>query len=149
MNAADERLDGGRSKFSECLYSTMAQEANGLYSQMITISTAFFGGSLAFFGRFNVSASTWFVCILVLAWLALIAPLAILICVRWKNVEAHRHALEYIKTGKDEEYKKAVQIPRRARCCTKVAIGLMMFGLLLLMILTAMGIYSEQFGGRL
>ena len=35
----------------EALYDTMSKEADGLYKQMITICTAFLGGTLVQFGK--------------------------------------------------------------------------------------------------
>ncbi len=43
----------------EALYDTMSKEADGLYKQMITICTAFLGGTLVFFEKLFVSKAGW------------------------------------------------------------------------------------------
>jgi len=127
------------------LYATMAQEAAGLYKQMITISTAFLGGSLAFFDKFfttgKASCSIW---LLFSAWVALIYPVFILSWVRWQNVESHRHMLEYLKNeSSDGNYKKAAEIAAKGRKWTKSAIISLALALALLAIFALVNVYHK------
>lgn len=131
----------------ERLYSTMAEEADGFYKQMITICTAFLGGSLVFSEKLFVSDARWSLVLLFVAWLALTYPLAVLVWVRWQNVEAHRHALKYLTTHDVNEYQQAQSIPIKGRKWTTSAIILMVFGLFLIASFTAISIYFKYFGG--
>jgi uncharacterized membrane protein YdbT with pleckstrin-like domain len=115
------------------LYTSMVKEADGFYKQMITISTALLGGSLAFFNYFftsnKVFHSKW---LLLLAWFFLIYQITILSWIRWQNVESHRHALEYLKNkSEDYNYEKASKIAKRGRFFTKTAIISLMITFLL------------------
>ena len=116
----------------ELLYSTMANEAHGFYSQMITICTVFLGGSLAFYDKFFTVRSAWSIWLLFLSWIFFIYPVVVLTWVRWKNVEAHRHMLEYLKMNKEEEYKIAEDISKKTRKLTEKAINSLGLALLAL-----------------
>lgn len=131
----------------EVLYDTMSKEADGLYKQMITICTAFLGGTLVFFEKLFVSKAGWSIYFLFGGWAALTYPLAVLIYVRWQNVEAHRHTLEYFKTRNEAEYNIAVAIPKRGRKWTTSAIVSMVAGLILIATFTAINIIYRQIGG--
>ncbi len=128
----------------EALYNTMSVEAGGLYNQAITICTAFLGGTLIFYERLFVSDITWTLIILVLGWITLVYPLAAFTYVRWQNVEAHRHVLEYFNTGEKEDYDKALAIPKKSRCLTKSAITSMVIGLCLVGIFTTLNLVLLQ-----
>lgn len=132
----------------ERLYATMSEEAAGLYNQLITICTAFLGGTLVFFNKMFVGNVGWSLWLLFTGWAALTYPLAVLVLVRWQNVEAHRHALEYFKNHVEKEYDKAVSIPRKARIWTKSAIILMVVGLILIAVFTAINIFLKHMGGQ-
>jgi len=131
----------------EALYDTMSKEVDGLYKQMITICTAFLGGTLVFFEKLFVSDAGWSIYFLFGGWAALTYPLAVLIYIRWQNVEAHRHTLEYFKTKNEDEYNKAVAIPKRGRKWTTSAIISMVAGLVLIGAFTAINIVYRQIGG--
>ena len=132
----------------EQLYNTMSGEADGLYRQIITICTVFLGGTLAYFDKLFVGNVRWSIVFLFGAWLALTYPLAVLVRVRWQNVEAHRHALEFFKTHDNKEYDKAVEIPRRGRRRTNCAICSMIIGLLLIAIFAGINIIFKFKGGQ-
>ncbi len=99
----------------ECIFTTIASEAAGLYNLLITLSTGMFGGTLLFLDRIAPSPtkkSLWFLgfgwgmllfCTLACAW------------VRWKNLESGRLALE----GKFEDARK---VDKPNRSLTKLAI---------------------------
>jgi hypothetical protein len=130
----------------ERLYDTMSKEVDGLYRQMITICTAFLGGTLVFFEKLFVSNAEWSIYVLFGGWAALTYPLAVLIFIRWQNVEAHRHVLEYLKTGKEKEYNEAVLMSRRGRKWTTSAIISMVAGLVLVAAFTAINIFNRSIG---
>jgi len=132
----------------ERLYSTMSSEADGLYKQMITICTTLLGGTLLFFDKLFVGNVSWTLAILFFGWAALTYPLPVMIFVRWKNVEAHRHILEYFKTKDQKEYEKAVELPRRSRWWTKSAILSMTLGLVLIAVFTAINVVLHSQGDR-
>ena len=139
--------DNDDSALRDRLYTTMSQEADGLYKLLITICTTFLGGTLVFFEKLFVSDARWSIWLLFLAWLALTYSIAVLVWIRWQNVEAHRHALEYTKTGDENEYKKAEGIPEAGRRWTLSAIIIMIAGLLLLALFTAINVFYRYFGG--
>jgi len=135
------------------LYNTMSQEAAGLYKQMIAICTAFLGGSIVFFEKLFVSAVEWSIYFLFAGWLALTYPLAVLMIIRWQNIESHRLMLEYLKSkddtkrnqNRDEDrneakFRKVVNIAERGRKWTMSAILSMVIGLILIAIFTAINI---------
>jgi len=126
------------------LYNTMAQEADGFYKQMITISTAFLGGTLAYFDKLFVGNVRWSLWLLFPGWALLVFPIAVLALVRWQNVEAHRHVLEYFKTGDEKEYATAARIGKKGRWRTKCAIYSMILGLALMAAFTAANIFFSQ-----
>jgi len=140
MNSDDSAL-------KDRLYTTMSQEADGFYKLLITICTTFLGGTLIFFEKLFVSDARWSIWLLFLAWLALAYSIAVLVWIRWQNVEAHRHALEYLKTRVEKDYEKAVSIPNKARKWTTSAIIVMMIGLGLIAVFTAINIYYKYIGG--
>lgn len=106
----------------ECIFTTIASEAAGLYNLLITLSTGMFGGTLLFLDRIAPSPtkkSLWFLgfgwgmllfCTLACAW------------VRWKNLESGRLALE----GKFEDARK---VDKPNRMLTKLAIILLGLGI--------------------
>jgi hypothetical protein len=124
----------------------MSKEADGFYNQMIAICTGFLGGTLIFFKMLFVASAEWSLLLLFLGWAALTYPLAVLIFVRWQNVEAHRHALEYLKKGDEKEYMLAVSIPKKGRKWTESAIISMVVGLILIATFTAINIISRNAG---
>jgi len=132
----------------ERLYATMSEEAAGVYKLVITICTAFLGGTLVYFDKLFISKATWSIYILFLGWAALTYPLAVLVFVRWQNVEAHRHVLEYVKTGDDKEFEKAASIPRKSRKWTTSALISMVAGLVLIAVFTAINIALKPNGGQ-
>ena len=147
----EQRNEGPDSIVSlDKLYDTMSQEADGLYKQLITICTTFFGGSLlgglwVFFEneKMFVGNAKCLLWLLFAAWVALTYPLAALVWIRWQNVESHRHVLEYLKTRDEEEYKKAKSIPKKGRKWMTSALISMVFGLVLIAVFTAMSIYYK------
>lgn len=127
----------------DTLYDTMSREADGLYKQLMTIGTSFFGGSLLGFVWFlfdnevvrNEKRLLW---PLFMAWVALIYTVVVLVWIRWQNVESHRHVLEYLKTSDEKEYNKAKSIRNKSRNLMVSALVLMLVGLVLIAAFTAM-----------
>jgi hypothetical protein len=114
--------------FRKQLYATMAQEASGLYSQLLTICTAFLGGSLTFYEKLAPNPLPCSMLFLFLAWLSFIYSLLALIWVRWKNVEAHRMILESLK-GDECLYDKARKTAIKTRRVTNSIIVSIGFGM--------------------
>jgi len=99
----------------ECIFTTIASEAAGLYNLLITLSTGMFGGTLLFLDKIAPSPtknSLWF---LGLGWVMLLFCTIACAWIRWKNLESGRLALE----GK---FKDAQKVDRPNRMLTKFAI---------------------------
>ena len=104
----------------ECIFTTIASEAAGLYNLLITVSTAVFGGTLLFLDRIAPSPtreSLWF---LALGWLMLLLCTLACAWVRWKNLESGRLALE----GKFEDARKVDKPNRRLTKFAIISLGL-------------------------
>jgi len=90
-----EKNNQGKNEVStECIFSTIASEAAGLYNLLITVSMGVFAGTLLFLDRIAPSPtrqSLWF---LALGWLMLLLCTLACAWVRWKNLESGRLALE-------------------------------------------------------
>lgn len=143
MTEADNTEQKTANTTGELLYSTMANEANGFYSQMITISTLSMGGSVVFYDKFFTVKSAWSIWLLFFTWIFFIFPVAILTWIRWQNVEAHRHMLKYFKKNKEEEYRKVEDISIRTRKWTAIAIVSLVLALLTLAIFASVNIYYK------
>lgn len=99
----------------ECIFTTIASEAAGLYNLLITLSTGMFGGTLLFLDRIAPSPtkkSLWF---LGFGWGMLLSCTLACAWVRWKNLESGRLALE----GK---FRDARKVDKPNRMITKLAI---------------------------
>lgn len=115
-----ERGQSNDDSTRQVLYQTMAQEAAGLYSQMLTICSAFLGGSLALYDRLvpeNPIRIKWFLFCL---WGSLVYPVIILLFVRWRNIESHRLVLESQRLGGEglwykEKHEEAIRLYEKAR----------------------------------
>ena len=100
------------------LYSTMIQEANNFYRQILTICSLFLGGSLALYDRFASSKMVSTSFLLFITWLLLVYSASIITIIRWRNVESHRLMIEYIKDRDEAKYHKAARIHKMDKCLT-------------------------------
>lgn len=130
----------------ETLYNTMSKEADGTYRQMIAVCTAFLGGTLVFFEKLFIGDVWWSIYFLFTGWAALAYSLTVLCWVRWKNVEAHRHILEYFKSSSEKNYKRADSISKSGRKLMISAIVVMVVGVILIAIFAGINIYFK-YGG--
>ncbi len=134
----------------DTLYNTMSQEADGLYRQLMTIGTSFFGGSLLGFVWFifnneRIKSEKHLLWLLFVAWIALIYTVGALTWIRWQNVESHRHVLEYLKLQgeekcdkADKEYNKAKSISSKNRKWMSSVFVSVLVGIILIAVFTAM-----------
>ena len=99
----------------ECIFTTIASEAAGLYNLLITVSTGMFAGTLLFLDRIAPSPTRVSLWLLALGWLMLLLCTLACAWVRWKNLESGRLALE----GKFEDARK---VDKPNRMLTKFAI---------------------------
>jgi len=120
----------------ECIFTTIASEAAGLYNLLITVSMGVFAGTLLFLDRIAPSPtrkSLWF---LALGWLMLLLCTLACAWVRWKNLESGRLALE----GKFEDARK---VDKPNRNLTKFAILSLAFGITFIGIFALMNIVNK------
>jgi hypothetical protein len=104
----------------ECIFTTIASEAAGLYNLLITVSTGMFAGTLLFLEGITPSPtkdSLWF---LVLGWLMLLLCTLACAWIRWKNLESGRLALE----GRFEDARKVDKPNRRLTKFAIISLGL-------------------------
>ncbi len=79
------------------VHTTMAREANGFYTLMSTICSAFLGGALVFSERVLVDSPLLSRALLVAGIAGLTLCLALLSWVRWGNVESYRMYAEALR----------------------------------------------------
>jgi hypothetical protein len=112
-------------------------------SRITVFISSLLGGTLVFYDKLYVSGIQWTLYILFAGWLCLVIPLPMLLSVRWKNVESHRHVLEYIKSEKQEDLNKAIALPKSGRSQTEWSIRLIAAGLILISVFTALNIILD------
>ena len=132
---------------NEQLYAAMAKEANEIHKQVLTICTAFLGGTSVFLDKLYISEAKWTLVILFLGWAALTYPLVALAIVRWKNVESHRYIFNFFKIGNEGELEKAASISKSGRVLTVSALASMTAGLILISVFTALNFWLRPAGG--
>lgn len=118
------------------LYSTMIQEANNFYRQVLTICSLFLGGSLALYDRFASSIIPCTSCLLFITWLLLVYSASIITIIRWRNVESHRLMIEYFKDkdSNSKKYDEAASRYKKDKCLTVSSIVSFILALLSLSI---------------
>jgi len=104
----DDQKDERVSK--DALFDSIVKEAGGFYNLILSVASAFLGGSLLFLEKIAPKPVVWSLPILGLGWLALIVAIGLSAYVRLENLEAGRLALE----GKYDEAKK---LDRKKECC--------------------------------
>lgn len=126
------------------LYRTMVQEASAFYRQMATICSAFLGGSMLFSDRLVRAPEPRWWWILLGAWICFVLTLAVIVWLRWQNVESHRLVLESLKDeGSQDEYNQACVLAKRGRCLTYVALGSLLLGLAAHVVYLGLNLYAS------
>ena len=111
----------------EKLFETIVTEASGFYRSVLTVATAFLGGTLVFLKQMAPSPSPLSQAALGLGWFALIASVGCVIWVRRLNLDSGRHVLE-------GDIEAARRLDRRTRTLSNWAAGLLVAGMILLML---------------
>jgi hypothetical protein len=109
----------------ECIFTTMATEAAGLYNLLMSVSTAVLGGTLLFLERIASSPTKQSLWYLGLGWLMLLFCTVACAWVRWKNLESGRLVLE-------NKIQDARKIDKINRWLTKFAIASLALGITLI-----------------
>ncbi len=78
----------------EKTFEILAQEAGAFYRSILTVATAFLGGSLVFLDKTAATFSTLSLCVLAMAWGALVWTIALIVRVRRDNLVSGRLALQ-------------------------------------------------------
>ena len=79
---------------SDKKYEVLAGEADGFYKILVTVSTAFFGGSLLYLEKIARHATPISIVVLALGWFALVLAIFWVTDVRRQNLESLRLAME-------------------------------------------------------
>jgi len=111
----------------DTLFQSIVKEAGEFYNLILTVSSAFLGGTLIFLEKIApnpVQCSLW---VLYLGWVSLIGSIAISAYVRLKNLESGRLALE-------ERYEDAQQLDRKKEWLSSLMTILMVAGVALITI---------------
>jgi len=93
----------------DTLFNSIVKEAGEFYNLVLTVASAFLGGTLLFLEKIAPQPVKWSLCILALGWLSLIVSIGLAVYVRLKNLESGRLALE----GK---YDDAAKLDRKKEC---------------------------------
>lgn len=109
---------------SELIFATIAQEAAGFYSLILTVASTFLGGTLVFIDRIAPDPVGWSLMVLAVGWLSLLLSVTLIAWVRWRNIESGRHAQDGI-------WDKVERQESVTRAMTKAAIGALVVGMLL------------------
>jgi len=132
------------------LYRTMVQEASAFYRQMATICSAFLGGSMLFSDRLVRAPEPRWSWILLAAWVCFVLTLAVIVWLRWQNVESHRLVLESLKSpssdaspGSQDKYDKALMLAKHGRVLTYVALVSLLLGLAAHVVYIGLNLYAS------
>jgi len=105
----------------DTLFNSIVKEAGEFYSLVISVASAFLGGTLLFLEKIAPHPFKWSLCILAFGWLSLIMSIGLAVYVRLKNLESGRLALE----GK---YDEAQKLDRKKECCSVCMMWTLLFG---------------------
>lgn len=96
QQAEDERdyLPGQEPVSSDKKFEVLAAEADGFYRMVVTVSTAFLGGSILFVERIAPQPIPQTLWLLAAGWMALVSSIYFIVQVRRGNLESIRLALE-------------------------------------------------------
>lgn len=125
MANANESEQGTEPVSSDRKYDVLAREADGYYRMIVTISTAFLGGSILFLERLAKQPECWTLPLLASGWVSFLVAIHSVASVRRQNLEALRLALE----GK---YDQARSIDERTRTASTLALWAMLVGMFLM-----------------
>lgn len=103
----------------QSVFSALVQEAAGFYGLLLTIASAFLGGTLIFIDRIAHNPEAWTVFVLAGGWGALVATVVLVALVRWRNVETMRAFLE----GRHSELPQKEKLTRRLTVSAIVCLG--------------------------
>jgi len=77
----------------EALFNSIVESASQFYGRLVTVASAFLGGSLVFLERLSQHATPGSFVFLVLGWLFLVASIGLVVLVQRGNLESGRQAL--------------------------------------------------------
>lgn len=121
----------------DAVFSSIVTEAAGFYKIVTVTASSFLGGSLLFMEKIAPKPATWTLWVLGTGWTALVASIALVAWVRWRNLESGRLFLE-------GQYPKAAQVDAGKRRCSIVSVGLLVAGMVAVM---AFGMANVTSGG--
>jgi len=107
------------------LFESIVKEAGEFYNLILTVSSAFLGGTLLFLEKIAPSPDRCSLWVLYSGWACLIASIAISAYVRLKNLESGRLALE-------QKYEEAKRLDRMKEALTIAMTIFMVIGILLI-----------------
>lgn len=111
----------------EALFQAQVAEASGFYKLIVSISSAFLGGSLVFLDKISMHPSSGSMYLLLIGWILLIITIAFICIVRARNLESAHQVLE-------NNIPKAREIDSQKRVFTTISIITFILGILLIML---------------
>ena len=138
MNESQDTTKENIEQQRKMAFEIVAKEAAGLYNMMLTVATAFLGGTLLFLEKF-IAVSTFVpsIIILALAWLLICAAIIYIIRIRVLNLRSGT----YFLTGRVD---KAREIDNRNKRLTNIAVVTLGTGIFLLVVFGIVNVASHN-----
>lgn len=135
---AERKYDPGEEPVSsDKKYEVLAGEAEGFYRMVVTVSTAFLGGSMLFMEKLAPHPVPYSVLVLAAGWAAFLVAIFFIVDVRRKNLESLRLAMRC-------EYDKADIIDKGTRRGSQVAQNAMLAGMCLVAVYGLLNLASYR-----
>jgi hypothetical protein len=125
----------------ETIFTVLANDADGYYKLVLTVASAFLGGSLLFLEKIVPHPTRLSLVLMTLGWLSLVASIAAITSVRQRNLRSGFLALE----GKVDEARKLDVAKDRH---SGWAAWLLIVGMSFIVLAGAVGIWTKTFGGH-
>ncbi|MCK5240900.1 hypothetical protein KAR34_00480 [bacterium] len=95
----------------DVIFNSIVKEAGGFYTLVLTVASAFLGGTLFFLEKIVGTPNKYSLILLGLGWMSLITTIGLSAFIRFQNVESGRLALE-------KKYNEAKKLDRdkEAKC---------------------------------
>lgn len=124
------------------LLQSITTEANGFYTQIATVASAFLGGSLLFMDKIAPVRGGASLPLLALGWFALVASIGCVVRLRHMNLLSGGLAM-------NKMYEEATRINKRTDRLSSLAQGSLIFGMALLVIVGIMNVNQSPCNERI
>lgn len=125
----------------ETIFKVLATDADGYYKLVLTLASAFLGGSLLFLEKI-VPDPTWLsLAFMILGWVSLVGSVAVVTSIRERNLRSGYMTLE----GKVEDARRLDAAKDRH---TRWASVLLIAGMAFVMLASGVGLWIKVCGGK-